>query len=102
MTWYKLELKGGRGHTNQEIEYVWSDYLWDKDEVESQWDSWADQFGYERMWDGHVTFVKHLPSAERKKKVAKYKEAIKQANEMLKVLEAHNDQDRAGTDKGGK
>ena len=79
MPWYKLELKGGKGHTNQEVKYVWSDFKWPAAEKRAQWDSWANQFGYERMWDGHVTYVKQLPVKVRDEKVSHYLGVIEHA-----------------------
>ena len=86
MPWYKLELKGGKGHTNHEVEYMWSDLKWDAGEKKAQWDSWTEQYGYERMYDGHVTYVKRLPAKERDSQVAIYKVKIEIANRMIAIL----------------
>lgn len=86
MPWYKLELKGGKGHTNQEVKYIWSDFKWNAIEKECQWDSWASQFGYERKWDGHVTYMKHLPAEIRKQKIKEYETQIEEANRMITLI----------------
>lgn len=83
MPWYKLELKGGRGHANQEVEYMWSDLRWNTAEKQAQWDSWSNQFGYERMWDGHVTYVKRLPVDVRDQMITMHKLCIEEAQDMI-------------------
>ena len=86
MPWYKLELKGGKGHTNHEIEYVWSDLKWSAEEKKAQWDSWANEFGYERMYDGHITYVKRLPAKECNQQIEMYRREIEEANRMITIL----------------
>jgi hypothetical protein len=84
--WYKLELKGGKGHTNQEEKYIWSDYEWDKIEKQHQWDSWSNNFGYERMWDGHVKLVKKLPENVIKKMLKNCQSQIDSLQKRITLL----------------
>lgn len=86
MPWYKLELKGGKAHTHHEVRYVWSDLKWNDAEKDWQWHSWAKKFGYERMWDGQVTYVKRLPAKVRKEIIETYQGRVERANEMLRRL----------------
>ncbi len=89
MPWYKLELKGGKGHTSHEVEYMWSDLKWSAKEKKCQWDSWAENFPYERMYDGHVTWVKLPPVKECNTQIDKYTKRIEEANIMIARLKSH-------------
>ena len=88
MPWYKLELTGGRAHANHEVKYVWTDLKWNAAEKDAQWHAWTREFGYERMWDGHVTYVKRLPAKVRREIIETYRGRVERANEMLRRLNA--------------